>query len=151
MKNYALLALALCISLPAFASTDPRQVDALDTAREGNLSQRVLAYFKNGLEVACEDSNNVLKFEITKIASDSSNQEKVPGTSYDYKGTYLVVQKCLYGSTYAGAYSDPVKASIVRASFHSKYNRKNGPAKMEGLEFEYLKDIDLSLFGAPRR
>ncbi|MGZ3696327.1 MAG: hypothetical protein ACXWQO_20360 [Bdellovibrionota bacterium] len=145
MKKILLALLAVSFANVAMASTDPRQVDALDTAREGNLSSLVLDYFKKNLKVACDDVNNVVKFEITKVASDSANQDKKPGTLYDYKGTYLVVEKCLFGSTYAGAYSEPVKGTIVQGSFSSKYNAKNGPAKMEDLKFQVVRDVDLSI------
>jgi hypothetical protein len=141
---FSCLFVTALFSLNAMASTDPKQVDGIDTAREGNLSQLALNYFQSKLKVAC-DVNEVLKFDIVKVASDSANQDKIPGTPYDYSATYLVVQKCLSGSTYAGAYSSPIKNSIVKGSFHSKYNQKNGPAKMEDLKFEYVKDIDLSL------
>lgn len=143
MKKIALF-LALALSPAAFASTPPEHVDQIDTAREGNLKQLVLDYYQANLKVACEESS-LPKTEITKMASDSANQEKVVGTPYDYAAHYIVIQKCLYGSTFVGAYSDTVNAVIVKGSFHSKYNKKNGPAKMENLKIELVRAVDLSL------
>ena len=142
--KHSLLALLLTLPLSALASTPVENVDKIDTAREGNLAPLVLAHFKKNLSVACEE-NQLPKFEITKIATDSSNESKTPGTPYNYKGTYLVVQKCLYGSTFVGAYSDPMRASVITGSFHSEYDRKMGPKKMEDLKIELVKDIDLAL------
>ncbi|MGE3260498.1 MAG: hypothetical protein AB7K68_01855 [Bacteriovoracia bacterium] len=142
MKNF-LFALVLCAA-PAFASTPSENVDKIDTAREGNLKQLTVKYFQDNLKIACEEGQ-VAKFDAFKITSESANQEKSPHTPYDYSATYLVVQKCLYGSTYVGAYADTMKSVLVKGSFHSKYNSKNGPAKMEGLAFEYIKDVDVSV------
>lgn len=132
------------VSATAFASTPVESVDKIDTAREGNLAALVLEHFKTNMKVAC-DTNELPKYEITKVGTSSAHQTKQPGTPYDYSAAYLVVQKCLYGSTFVGAYSDARKASILKGSFTSKYNRAGGPLKMESLKIEAVRDLDVSV------
>ena len=144
MKN-AIVAVLFSALLPlaALASTPVEQVDKIDTAREGNLRELAVNYFKANLKVNC-DEGQLAKFEALKVATDSSHETKQPGTPYNYSANYVVVQKCLYGSTFVGAYSDTQKAVLLKGSFRSFYNRLNGPAKMENLKFEVLKDLDLA-------
>lgn len=142
MKMIAVL-LSL-VSVTAMAATPAEQVDGIDTKREGNLSALVLEHFKKNMKIACEEGQ-VAKFEITKVGTSSAHQTKTPGTPYDYAAAYLVVQKCLYGSTFAGAYSDAMKSSLLKGSFTSKYNRAGGPLKMESLKIEAVRDVDVSV------
>lgn len=81
----------------------------------------------------------------SKISSSSSNEEKIPTTPYAYEGSYLVIQRCLFGSTYVGAYLDAKKTFIMKASFTSKYDQQGGPKKMENLKIELVRDADLSI------
>jgi hypothetical protein len=132
------------VSVGAFASTPPEHVDGIDRAREGNLKKLVLQEFIKTQKVDCGVSE-IPKFEITKISAASNNEEKIPGTPYDYAATYLAVQKCLYGSTYVGAYIEPKKTAIMSASFISKYDRDGGPLNMEGLSIKSVRDVDLTV------
>lgn len=140
MKFFALLALIPSLAL---ASTDPAKVESIDNAREGNLAQLVLKNFRENHKVDCQEGLELPAFSIMKIDSGSSNHEKVPSTPYDYEAGYLVVQKCLSGSTFGGAYASVAKSVIMSGSFTSKYNRKNGPAKMENLQIKLVKEIDI--------
>jgi hypothetical protein len=133
---------AMFISLvsSAIAGTDPAKVDGIDIARAGNLSTKVAEFFAANHKIEC-DFNELAKFEAFKISSASSNEEKVPTTPYNYSAKYLVVQKCLSGSTFAGAYTDTVKSAIVTGSFNASYNRRGGPVEMLNLEIKHVKDI----------
>ena len=134
------------LSHSAFASTPPGQVDRIDSFREGNLAQLVLKHYKANFKVGCAANGTQLqKVEIIKLASASHNQEKRPGTPFNYEATYLILEKCLYGSTYAGAYSDSVKSVAMKGSFHSNYDENGGPAMMEDLMISLVKEIDTSL------
>lgn len=124
----------------SYAGSDLELVDAMDTAREGNLSQLVLANYKKTQKEDC-DLMELPKYEIVKISSGSSNHEKTADTPYGYEATYVVIQKCLSGSTFQGAYSDLKKAITMKGSFDSDYNAKGGPAKMRNLKIEVLKNV----------
>jgi len=135
---------SLLLSISAFASTPSSAVAQLDKARAGNLSEYVLKYFTENLKVDCE-IGSLAKFEILKLSSGSANDAKTENTPYTYDANYIVTQKCLTGTTYAGAYLDVVKAVVLKASFASEYNENHGPKKMEGLKIEVAKDITEAL------
>ena len=143
MKNIIAASLLL-LSLSVFASTPSSAVAQLDKARAGNLAEYVLRYFTENLKVDCE-LGSLSKFEILKLSSGSANEEKTENTPYTYEANYIVTQKCLIGTTYAGAYLDVVKAVVLKASFASEYNENRGPKKMEGLKIEVAKDITEAL------
>lgn len=145
MKNL-MLALVASIVLPASASaaTPVEQVGKIDAAREGNLRVLVSNFFRTNLRAACEQGQ-LPRIDTMKISSNSANEEKVPGTMYTYEADYLVVQTCMSGSTFQGAYLDVVKSSIVRGSFRSKYNAAFGPAKMVDLKIKLIREADLSV------
>lgn len=137
----ALVAAAL-LSTQAFAATDPKQVEAMDLARQGNLPQLVLGEFaKSQTSADCE--GGLVKYQIVKVSAESYHQEKRPGTKYDYSAVYLVSQKCHSGSTFAGAMIDNAKSALYKGSFTSAYNSKNGPARMESLKIEFVKELSL--------
>jgi hypothetical protein len=143
MKNLKLTLITLALSASALAATAPEDVDRIDNSREGNLKQLVLNHYMKTSKSPCQEGVELPKFEIVKVSSSSMNETKTIGTPYDYEANYLIVQKCLNGSTYAGAYSEPMKAVILKGSFRSKYNNKYGPAKMEDLKIEEVNNVDL--------
>lgn len=140
-KIIGFIALAI-MTTKTFAGTPVEMVNKIDQAREENLAELVLKNFVQTQSIKCEP-NELAKYEIVKISSDSANQEKVPGTAYDYKATYLVIQKCIYGSTFVGAYTEARKTTEMEGSFTSKYNKKGGPLKMQGLKITATKNIEL--------
>ena len=144
MKNIIALFSLLLLSISTFASTPSSAVAQLDEAREGNLSEYTLKYFTENLKIDC-GIGSLAKFEILKLSSGSANEAKTENTPFSYDANYLVTQKCLTGTTYAGAYLDVVKAVVLKASFTSEYNEQNGPKKMEGLKIEVAKDMTEAL------
>ena len=140
MKTFILTALVSLVATSAFASTPVEAVNKIDLEREGDLSAKVVDFYNKNLKVECE-TNELAKVDIVKLSSSSMNEEKTPNTPYSYSATYLVVQKCLYGSTFVGAYSDAKKASIVTGSFKASYNFKGGPKEMKDLKIELVKDV----------
>jgi hypothetical protein len=74
--------LALIAMMPAFAfaSLGIEFVDQVDKAREGNLSAKVVAFYKANHFVVCGDGNEPTEITVMKLSSDSSNLEKKVGT-----------------------------------------------------------------------
>lgn len=142
MKALLLLA-SLTLSIAAHASTPPEAVDGITKDRAGNLEQLTLAQAKKTMGDVCEKDVQVAKFEIILLAADSANAEKTPGTSYDFTGHYLVIEKCLYGSTFVGAYADTVKSAIFKSSFTANYASRGSfkPKKMRDIKIALVKEI----------
>ena len=140
--KFTVALLVLALSFSALAATPPEAVNGIDADREGDLSVTVVDYFKKNLAIAC-DSEQVVKIDVLKLTSSSNNEEKKPGTPYEYQAQYLVVQKCLYGSTFVGAYSDTMKSVILKGSFNAHY-KKEGSFKRGAttdLKVEQVKEI----------
>lgn len=117
----------------------------MENQRQGNLPQLVQDFYAK-TEIACEPTQTQLdKYEVLRVGSQSYDEDKKPGTGYNFEGTYLVVHKCLSGSTYAGAYSEVKSAALIDASFHSFYTKARGPKAMENLKIQLLKPVDFQL------
>lgn len=132
----------VALPLASMASTPPEAVDRIDTAREGNLQQLVKRFFQKNAAVAC-DVNQTMKIDILKLSSSSANDEKTVATPYEYSANYLVLEKCLYGSTFVGAYSDAFKSVIMTGSFKAHYKdiSKFTPAAMTDLTIKVVREI----------
>jgi hypothetical protein len=137
------LFLTLALSLNAFAvGPSPEEADQLDTAREGNLRNLVIQEFAAKYKAACPEEEGP-KFEAIKLASGSYNQSKTPGTRFNFEATYLVIQKCLAGSTFQGAFTSLVKSSIMKGSFTALADRNERPTKVKDLKYEFVSDVTL--------
>lgn len=127
----------------AVAATDSQRVDGLDTLRQGQLAETVLTEFKTKYKLEC-DGPSIPKYEILKVASSFANDEKIVNSPYWYAADYLVVQKCLEGSTFSGGTSTPVKTLLMKASFHATSDTKGGPGVIDSLKIEVLKMLDIT-------
>ena len=136
------LLLVAALSLNAFAATAPDKVDLIDAARAGNLRQLVIQEFVSKYKADCTE-NEVPKYEAIKLSGGSSKQTRNPGTPYNYEATYLIIQKCLWGSTYAGAYFDFAKSSMITGSFTSHEDHKGRVTKMENIQLKFLSDVTI--------
>lgn len=121
MKKLITLALLLSSSL-AMAHLDDRDAAQVDAQREGRLPLQVLAYAKKEMGTkGCEGNNAPSEaaspiFSITKMASGSSDLDRVNPKNYSYDGLYLVIKKCPSGTTDAGAFLDFESGIYIKAS-----------------------------------
>ena len=111
----ALLAFAVPVS--ALASTPPAAAVKLETSREGDLPEKVRAHFLlKGPGSLCDKGFSIEKIKVTKVASGSAHETKVPGTATVYDAIYLVQRLCFFGTTFVGAYRDGSQAVFIKAS-----------------------------------
>lgn len=137
------LVMAMLASVNAFAATDSEYAPVLDAGREGNLRQLVIEEFQRNNKIAC-DTNEAARFDAIRLASGSAHKDK--GTyAYEYEATYLVIQKCYSGSTYAGAYGSLVKSSVITGSFDSVETKKGKATTLTNVKFKFVKDVNLEL------
>lgn len=136
-----ILAFVTAASTYAMAATESAALKKIEAQREGNLTALVIEHYTTNKKVDCED-DQVMGVEAIKTSSDSMNEEKRVGTPYQFSANYLVIQKCFYGSTFQGVFSEIKNAVILKASFRSLYNKNGGPAAMKDLKFEDVRVVD---------
>jgi hypothetical protein len=145
MNKILLTLSALCLqSSLVFASTPAELVEGIDNAREGDLATKVTAFYDQSSKAASCDVNQKASTVAYKISSDSMHEDKKPGTKTNYHADYMVLKFCFYGSTFAGAYRQPVDAVIISAARNGVEDAKGVIAPSMADKIEIVKSVDLT-------